>query len=296
MLAFPNDPPIDSLLQLWEAMAHEETGSLNGHHSTDADIHRLRVSTKQLRAHLRLSRYAIDGDFFRNEDQVLRDAAKRLGALRDSHVTVKTLIALPKISSSPALWKAVRQTLSVLDEDHEHLTLNGHDRGGAPAEITVPEVAALLQSQARQLIDTAEPDTGWELIYLGLRQTYKQGKRHLTRWRQTGEIESAHRFRRQVKYLAFQISWLAPLASNPLKKLAGQLFELGRVLGKFNDITVVETRLLALRRDGKVSAENSQTILEALRTRQDKRHRDALDLSKRLFRHSPDAFIKSLQG
>ena len=289
--------PGRSLCQLWDEMTREDTGALSGQYAGDADIHRLRVASKQCRAHLRLIRNALDSAFLEREDRALRDAAKRLATLRDSHVTVKTLVALPKASSSPKLWKAIRQALEALDSPQknvDHSALENHPMLDFHAESAVPEVAASMRAHVHELIDALDAETGLDTFNQGLRQTYKRGRRHLANWRKTDASPCAHRFRKQVKYLAFQTAFLTPYSPKFMEERTPKLQKLERTLGKFNDITVVESRLQALMLTGKLSPKNRTLILEALHSREDKLRKQALTLSKKLFNPSPGKFADLL--
>jgi CHAD domain-containing protein len=290
------DSPARSLRLLWEEMADVTSGPLGGATPSPTDVHRLRVSAKQLRAHLRLVRKSVDADWFKREDMALREAAKRLGASRDDHVAVKTLVALPKALSSPKLWKAVRHAIEAIDKEREQISSNGDHDEFLHADLAIPEVAASLRTRAHEFIDAVDIGTDRESILQGLRQTYKGSRWHLAKWRKTEESECAHRLRRQVKYLAFQVSVLDPCTTNPLDKLAAQLRNLERTLGKFNDINIVEHRLQSLEKNGGLSSKNHRLILKAFHSRQASLRDNALRRSKKLLRPSPNAFLRSFHN
>ncbi|MEM7145540.1 MAG: CHAD domain-containing protein [Verrucomicrobiota bacterium] len=290
------DAPMQSLIAVWDDMAQEDTGLLSGRSASPADVHRLRLAAKQLRAHLRLIRTGVSPDWFKSEDLALRDAGKQLGALRDNHVVIKSLVALPKALSSPSLWQAVRETVEALNVTPPSPTPQPKPDPYEQSGVAVPEVAAALRSHTHEMIHTVRPSSGWTLINQGLRQTYKKSRQRHDSWRKTDDPACAHRLRRQVKYLAFQTGFLAPFSKKNTEKQTARLHELERTLGKLNDLCTVESRLASVEADGNVAPENLRLIRKALRSKRRRHHQRASNLAKKLFANSPKAFLKNVQA
>ncbi|MEM8953948.1 MAG: CHAD domain-containing protein [Verrucomicrobiota bacterium] len=296
MASHKNDAPIRSLITFWDEMAQDDSGLLSGRTTSPADVHRLRLAAKQLRAHLRLVRPGVNPEWFKAEDLALRDAGKQLSSLRDDHVMVKSLVSLPKALSSPKLWHAVRESIEAHNATPPNSLPPDMNDSYQQSGIAVPEVAAALRSHTHEMIHTVQPGVGWDLINQGLRHTYKKSRQHLDSWRHSQNPQCAHRLRRQVKYLAFQTGFLVPFTTKTTEKQTVRLHELERTLGKLNDLRLVESRLRSLETEATLNPDSAELIRHALGSKQKRLNKRAWKLAKSVFSPSPSAFLRVLRS
>ena len=236
----------------------------------DAAIHETRKGVKRLRAHLRLTRGAIDPAAYRGRDDDLRSIGLILAPARDAFVLSLTLEGLESSEGwGPAgdFIKANHQ--AAIDE-----VLAG----------PVDEVVRILTAVRERWPRVGDVEA--TVITNSLARSYRRGR--LARddavdGEHTGEF---HRWRKLVKYLRYQLEAVGGDAA-----VVASLTELGEWLGLEHDHTVFiefcddEINLLPDRRDRYVLIDRAETRRAELR---------AASLATTVFTQEPEAFVSTL--
>ena len=82
---------------------------------------------------------------------------------------------------------------------------------------------------------------GWSLLKPGFERTYRRGRRAWTRARRKGTSEALHEWRKEVKYLLYQLQIVEPAWGASERALARRLDRLADLLGEDHDLAVVRT-------------------------------------------------------
>ena len=124
---------------------------------------------------------------------------------------------------------------------------------------------------------------------------YRRGQRALTAVRRKPTVEYLHEWRKQAKYLRYQLDLLRPLAPKPLTPLAKRIDHLGDLLGDDHDLAVLRREVA-----GDPARFGGPQALEPLLARIDRRRQrlehDAIVLGRKVFRDPPQTFGRRLRG
>jgi len=204
----------------------------------DETVHEVRKSLKRLRALLRLLRHALGPAEYRRENLALRDTARPLAEVRDAKVFVGTIQALARRRSSRGT--AARQLAPVVERlaaHHRALAerVLGTDRGLEAAAAVLAAVGARAERW------TLPEDQGWKLLKPGFERTYRRGQRAWRHARREGTSEALHEWRKEVKYLLYQLQVIELAWGAAERMLARRLDRLADLLGEDHDLAVVGT-------------------------------------------------------
>lgn len=126
---------------------------------------------------------------------------------------------------------------------------------------------------------------GWSTIGAGLRVVYRQGRKALNRANQKPSDSAFHEWRKQVKYLRYQVQLLRLIRRRPLVALERELHILSDCLGDAHDLAVLREKLtikgLALQRGLLVKLDRKQVTLQ----------RKALRVGVRIYAKTPGMFV-----
>ena len=209
-----------------------------------ADVHNARKRFKEIRAVLRLGRYAIEPRFA-EADQSLRDAGSELATRRDADARLATIASLREFAHD----RAERQALSRIRR------IMAADQCAAP---NITGVAQRLSAMRPLLVF----DGGPESLGRGLRRTYRDGRRQARAARSDRTPDVIHAWRKQVKYLWYQSQVLAPVWAQVLKPHIAALDDLSHLLGEHHDLFALVTLIGDDRkRFGETTAQRVTTVV-----------------------------------
>jgi len=80
---------------------------------------------------------------------------------------------------------------------------------------------------------------GWRLLKPGFERAYRRGRRAHARARREGTPEALHEWRKEVKYLLYQLQLIEPAWRASERLLARRLDRLADLLGEDHDLAVV---------------------------------------------------------
>lgn len=259
-------------------------------HDTQANndqlTHDARTLIKELRAIWRLLRPTITESTYQRNNRRLRDAAHKLSISRDVFVaeaTVKQLIA-----------EQTDQDLSPLIEALTGI-IKQEVKSAPPASqlsAAMTEIAQALHQTIDEFHRLSLPESGWSMIELGLKATYRQARRRLRQTRQHNRARDFHDWRKSTKALWYQLRLLQPYWPAKFKRLSKKLKRLEQQLGDEHDLTMLCQRLNA---DPSLfgGQKSVESVINALNEKREKLRDKAIKLGQTAFRRKPKRLIKS---
>ena len=258
--------------------------------SRDTAVHEARKSFKKLRALLRLMRPTISARTYQTQNTAFRDAARPLTEVRDAKVLIDTLDKLgqhfaKRIRGHP--FASIRKELQA------------HQREVRTRVLDKEHAFTMVETAVRDALGCLEAWTTvpkrWSSVGRGVQRVYRQARRALTEASTEPTVENLHEWRKQVKYLRYQLTALQPLWPEMMEPLVEQADHLGELLGEDHDLAVLAQQLTAApeRFDG----EDARELLFALIAhRRNELQEEAMLLGQRLFQDSPTVFAGRLKG
>lgn len=243
----------------------------------EAGVLEARKSFKKVRAILRLSRESLGKQRYRSDNRRYRDLGRRLATQRAAAARFETLELLARDAEGVApdrVLHAARRRLATRRRRHDDAAIRA-------------DVAQALSAEGWAL-DSIPLAEGFETMRSGLARTYGKGRKRMGRASEAPSAEAFHEWRKQVKYLWYQVRLFRNALPEPLDSLADELHRLSRHLGSAHDMDLLEA---ALREEAGVDPHFDPSPLfvrlGAIRTAE----RDAaLELGRRLYAEDAKGF------
>jgi CHAD domain-containing protein len=257
-------------------------------------IHEARKHLKKTRALLRLVRPALGEAAYRRENAALRDAARRLSAVRDADVLVATVEALAATATGrlPAAdFAALRAALAA-----EAAALRGApDRGGAASGGTVAAaVADALRGALARVEAWPLADAPWAAVVPAAERTYRRGRAAFAAASARPTVEALHEWRKRVKDLWYHHRLLDAAWPPMMGAVASQAHALSELLGDDHDLAVLRERLRAGIALPPGAAADRDVLVALIDGRRAALQARALSLGGRLYAERPGAFARRL--
>jgi CHAD domain-containing protein len=254
----------------------------------DGAVHDARKQLQRSRATLRLMRTALGEAEYRADNIALRNAARPLTAVRDTKVLLDTLgdiSAQAQAAASTAVMRGLQRQL-------------GRERTRANAALSTSilvTTARRLQGTMRRLAQWPGGSNADKTIAIALRRSYRQGRRAMQVALKTRADDALHEWRKQVKYLRYQLEILRPLQPRILGRLMLASHKLADLLGRDHDLALLGDKI---RRYG-VShrhAVAAQRLLQRLQRRRHQLQRKALKRGLQFYKRLPRSFVGHVLG
>jgi CHAD domain-containing protein len=241
------------------------------------DVHHARRALKKARAALRLLRPGMANTRYRSLNTTLRDAARPLSQSRDSNVLPDTLRALEQRYAELAHSLKLASFKHAINEERTSPGSLAHSRH-------------LLRESLRAVehLPGAAKDH-WANVGDGLRRVYGKTQGAMSEARERPEPALFHEWRKQVKYLRYELELLEPLYPGVIGELADQAHKLSDYLGDEHDLTVLREAVMA-KRDLFRDEASLSALLALIERRQSELREKALLLGARFFADKPKAF------
>jgi CHAD domain-containing protein len=265
---------------------------LTGGHEGPRDgvVHDTRKCFKRVRAALRLVRPKIGEKAFRAENLCFRDAARPLTEVRDARILIETLDGLVKHFHDHIRGKAfadIRKALQANLTDVRKRVLDDEETFTSTGEV-VRQALGRIKGWASM------PDR-WPAIGQGLEDTYRKASASFEKAAADTNVLTLHEWRKQVKYLRYQLEMLRPLWPERMEELAGEADRMGELLGDDHDLAVLRQTIAD--DPARFGDEGDREMLLALidRRRADLEQETIL-LGRRFFQDGPRKFARRLRG
>lgn len=201
---------------------------------SDANIHDARKQLKKARAALRLLRGSIGEIAYRRENVALRDAARPLGAARDSRVLVAAMNELVKHRQSKQ---------PELDKFRRLLRQERTRTRRALSRTLISKQRTQLRAVTKRSDRWRLHGDDWNVIVDGLRRSYRRSRKGMRAAKESRDTEQLHDWRKQVKYLWHQLQILEPVRSARITGLANRCHKLAELLGDDHDLAVLRNKI-----------------------------------------------------
>ena len=250
---------------------------------SDDRIHRARKQIKMARATLRLLRQGLSSKQFRSENRRLRDAAKPLSEARDALVLRKAFEHILAGTRGRGLRHDSLEVDRVLANDQLKAHRRVASRGG------IPHARRLLHKAHAKASGWRLSNDGWSTIGAGLGRIYREGRNSLKAVEKAPSDTAFHEWRKQVKYLRYQIQLLRPISPGPMEACAKELHRLSDYLGDDHDLVVLRAKL------SDVGSGARQALLAKLDHKRASLQRKALQVGARLYAEPAGLFCSRLR-
>jgi len=250
-------------------------------------VHEVRKGVKRLRGLLRLGRAALRGSDYLQCMGDLRQLARQLSAARDAHVKLNALKALEaRLHDS----KSRRQ----FGEFEEMLMADCRkEQAGLEHEGTPGKASRSLRALESDFSSLCPKRKGWNAIALGVRRTYRNGRRRYLEARHNGKAEDFHEWRKRVKDLTYQAGMLCKVCPGKMVAIEKELKRLGETLGDDHDLVML-TECEAMNRFTGRDEKAAHALGALADTRQQQLRSRALTIGGRLYAEKPSVFCKRL--
>ncbi len=227
-----------SLLQLKAAIFEMTSGK-----ASPDSIHDTRTYLKKIDALLGMIPSTLLGKELKRTSGKLREAARRIGPLRDAQVLVESIDRILETTSLP---KEHTLGLHSLREGYADMAkqrrLNDLRR--------LPEVTRVLKESLEVLTDWKPEEPRKNQLRKRIRKTYRRGRELLAKATSgDGDIEVFHEWRKSVKRLWYQLRITAPFWPAKAKGLIASTGKIGELAGLERDITLLLASLTSAPRN-----------------------------------------------
>jgi len=258
--------------------------------SRDEAVHETRKCFKKVRAILRLVRPAISERNYRYENTMFRNAARPLTEVRDAKILVETVDKVAKHFADRVRghqFAVVRKELMTHQREVRKRVLD--------AENAFAVVETAVREALERLDGWANIPNRWWSIGNGVQQVYRQARQAFVYANVDPTATKLHEWRKQAKYLRYQLEILRAIWPEMMEPLAGQADHLGELLGDDHDLVVL--RQILTQDPKRFGGEKGLELLFALIDRRRKElEGEATLLGHRLFLDSPRDFACRLKG
>ena len=257
----------------------------------DSGVHDARKKLKRLRAVLRLVRDPIGEHIYRHENAVLRDAGRSLSPVRDAWVQLETLNSLLD-------WRSERLAKSSYETTEAWLR-NAHTRtlrefSGRSPTTTTDLIQASRSRLAEYPLTSMIPDD-FGGVAVGLERVYRRGRRSYRRASRTPNTAELHELRKRVKYLRYQLEFLASHHRPVHAALSEDQERLGELLGRDHDLAVLGVTISGHAESCPDERSRSSLLTVVAEERAVILH-ESLPLGSRLYAEEPEVFVRRIGG
>jgi CHAD domain-containing protein len=256
------------------------------HGSQDDAIHDARVCFKKIRAVLRLVQTEFDPDIFRQENISYRDAGRSLSAIRDAAAMRETFDKLIDRFADQLAPNAFAEFHQLLKQSSTAQRLE--------KKKAMLAVAKTIRAARRRVEHWPIQQDGFSPLGQGVKHIYKRGRQNFTNAIGQPTVENFHEWRKDVKYLRYQIRLLKPIWSTMLGRLEDELETLGEYLSEDHDLALLRQRVLE-----SAEVNDNQMDFAALIALIDRRRGEiqveAKLLGERVYAEKPSAFSDRLR-
>ena len=269
----------------------------------DQAVHEARKSLKRLRAMLRLIRDELGEDVYRAENEMLRDAGRLIGPVRDAAVLVETVSGMRSRFSAHLRRGTLEGVELRLAERHDRIS-----RAMVDDEEQIHRVVLALRSaRARYRVWPVEGDEvvaaygrtpvehSFHALRSGLERTYRRGRKEMRRAAAEPTGHNFHQWRKRVKYLKHQMELLQPLWPEMIGGYSAVLDDLSEMLGEEHDLA--ELLRLAASEPGLCDDPVERALLTALaQHRRAEVQTAAMAIGRRVYAEKPARFTERMSA
>lgn len=262
----------------------------NVNHSFDDAIHETRKNFKKMRALLRLIRFELGKQNYRNENILFRDTGRILSGIRDAAVMVETLDLIYKhfpdqINEDD--YKSLRKKLSLRARRIRYQFKNNSD--------LIEAIINILSLHKTKIANWQLDRKEFNQIVPGLQSVYEQGYKAMNNAVRYSSSENYHRWRKSVKYLWYHVRILVDAWREYMQPLSEKLSTLSDLLGLEHDL--VELRCLLIGESELFTDKEEQTkLLNLIGQERLRLQTEAKLVAQYIYSESPENFVSRIRS
>ncbi|WP_460538107.1 CHAD domain-containing protein [Echinicola sediminis] len=196
-------------------------------------IHDIRKSLKKIRGLLRAVKEGFPG--YTEENIFFRDAGRAVSKLRDYQAVQDTLVRLYATKDHPANKSTCRTIAKKLDRAKSTL-----EKQMLKKEKVLESINLQIQEKLTEIEDWSLERSSFDVLSSSITKVYKKGYRLRKIAEATGKSEDFHEWRKQAKYLRYQLEFLNPLWPNLMTFWEGEMHQLTDYIGEGHDLVVLQ--------------------------------------------------------
>ncbi|MBN3035516.1 MAG: CHAD domain-containing protein [Bacteroidales bacterium] len=279
----------DGILRVMRFLHHDIVRLLQMESRQHISVHTVRTHIKRIRSLLRLLRDETGNGKYRELNWFYRDMGRRISAIRDDTSQIELLSAMAKKSQSHHLYLAIRRPIVQIEKKRKREFDSFYGK-----RFHVQIGAEILEklSTLEELPLSGNPD---QFIMKSLKRVYCRARKAMYSALETQTDLHYHNWRKQVKYLMYQIQFMQGAWPSLFLTYSDELGKLASTLGKVHDLYLFRNMLTE---GSVVSLDNIQK--RAIRQyiyKYHKRQKDkAIRLGLRIFSESGDSFAERIYG
>ncbi len=267
-------------------------GELTGAHegSRDEAVHEARKGFKRIRAVLRLVRPVIGEKTYRGENTCFRDAGRPLTEVRDARILIETVDSLAEHFREHVSGRTFGDVRKALQAN-----LRAVRRRVLDDEDAFAVVADAVREARERVKDWADVSDKWSSLGEGLEDVYRRSSQAFAEAGADPSVENLHEWRKQAKYLRYQLEVLRPVWPERMEELAGEADRMSDLLGDDHDLAVLRQALTG--EPERFGDEGDVEVLLALiDRRRAELEQEAGLLGERFFQDRPGGFARRLKN
>jgi len=242
----------------------------------NAAIHTARVTFKKIRTIIRLVRYELGRERYKQENRLFREAGLMLANARDSFVKQQTL---RRIAISADVLLEVECYLPKSDYDLEQSE-------------KVQQVVTWLEKAYDSVDEWTFQGQSHNQVTRSSRELYKHGKKRLQKAIDSYDDEDFHEWRKAAKHLYYFIKLMTPINPDMLMPYDRELSLLSEYIGNDHDLAILKKDLKKSTESGRVM----EKLLVQIEIEQTELKTNAVILGRKIYAEKPDEFINRIES
>ena len=258
--------------------------------SRDEVVHETRKCFKKVRALLRLIRPKIGEKTYRAKNLYFRDAARPLiTEVRNARILIQTLDTLLRHFKDHVAGRSFGEFRKTLQAN-----LRGVRKQVLKDQNAIAVIGELVRQASERVKGWADVPDRWSSIGQGLVDTYRRAAAAFSKASADTTPETLHEWRKQIKYVFYQLAILRPIWPERLEELAREADQMGELLGDNHDLVVLRG-MLSDQPDRFGEEQDREALLALIDRRRAELCQEAMLLGGRFFQESPRKFVRSLK-
>jgi CHAD domain-containing protein len=252
-------------------------------------VHTGRKKFKQLRGLLRLIRYGLGDEVYRQENTVLRDSGRPLSDVRDSDVMIETfdkLVEEYKKQTRKALVKKIRTALVKRRTRIWKQVLE--------KEKAMTKVKSLTKQLQNNIKKWPQFPDEFGVLKKGIRKIYARGQEEMDTAFKDLSDENLHEWRKSVKYLRYQLEFLQDMKPEVLNEMADLAHDLADTLGLDHDLAVLDGLIQSEIKS--ITSKEKKLLTDLIQKGRSELQKDAKAMGPQLYADTPKQFCKQLKN
>ena len=256
---------------------------------SDDAVHEIRRDVKKARATLRLLREPLGTAAYRRENRILRNAGRPLTPPRDATVLLETFDRLfgdtRRLQGEPAAKELRRALLRERSAANKQWV----SQETAASADALHGVRQRVQRLSEARLDRAELKAGLKRAYRKTRKAYAHALSQLN-------DECLHEWRKQVKYLIYQLEIVRPLEPKGIVKFIKKARKLADHLGEDHDLALLHGKIGQHLKASAAYQRVAKALAAKVQRKRVRLQRKSYRLGRKLYSDPPRRFARTLAG